>query len=177
MNKNEPVHQRRMTMRNPCLMILTVFLIVLTAGLASAQELIVFPAKGQSNDQMEQDKFSCYTWAKNETGFDPMAPPTATAPPPKKEAQEGGVARGAVRGGPWWVLRLGAIAGDAGKGAAIGAAGGGLIGGMRRGDQRAGRNTTSKQWEQDQARQYSQSRNTYNRAYSACFEGKGYTVK
>ena len=42
----------------------------MTAGTAVAQELIVFPAKGQSNDQMEQDKFSCYTWAKNETGFD-----------------------------------------------------------------------------------------------------------
>lgn len=163
-------------MRNPCLLILTIFLIVLTAGLASAQELIVFPAKGQSNDQMEQDKFSCYTWAKNETGFDPMAPPTATAPPPKKEAQEGGVVRGAARGALVGVA-AGAIAGDAGKGAAIGAAGGGLLGGMRRGDQRRREEHNQKQWEQEQVNQYSQSRNSYNRAYSACLEGKGYTVK
>jgi hypothetical protein len=163
-------------MRNPCLLMLTVFLIVLTAGLASAQELIVFPAKGQSNDQMEQDKFSCYTWAKNETGFDPMAPPTATAPPPQKEAQQGGVVRGAARGALVGVA-AGAIAGDAGKGAAIGAASGGLLGGMRRGDQRRREETNQKQWEQDQARQYSQKRSTYNRAYSACLEGKGYTVK
>lgn len=163
-------------MRNPCLLLLTVFLIVLTAGLASAQELIVFPAKGQSNDQMEQDKFSCYTWAKNESGFDPMAPPTATAPPPQKEAQQGGVVRGATRGALVGVA-AGAIAGDAGKGAAIGAASGGLLGGMRRGDQRRREEHNQKQWEQDQARQYSQSRNTYNRAYSACLEGKGYTVK
>jgi hypothetical protein len=155
---------------------LTVFLIVLTAGLASAQELIVFPAKGQSNDQMEQDKFSCYTWAKNETGFDPMAPPTATAPPPQKEAQQGGVVRGAARGALVGVA-AGAIAGDAGKGAAIGAAGGGLLGGMRRGDQRRREEHNQKQWEQDQTRQYSQKRSTYNRAYSACLEGKGYTVK
>jgi hypothetical protein len=34
-----------------------------------------------------------------------------------------------------------------------------------------------KQWEQQQANRYMQQRNTYNRAYSACMEGKGYTVK
>lgn len=176
MNKNEPVHQRRMTMRSPCLMIFTVFLIVLMAGLASAQELIVFPAKGQSEDQMEQDKYSCYTWAKKETGFDPMAPPTATAPPPQQAAPRGGVVRGAARGALVGVT-AGAIAGDAGKGAAIGAASGGLIGGMRRNDQRRQQASSQQQWEQDQARQYSQKRSTYNRAYSACLEGKGYTVK
>ena len=37
-----------------------------------AQEIIVYPAKGQSNDQMEKDKFECYSWAKGQTGFDPM---------------------------------------------------------------------------------------------------------
>ena len=121
-------------MRNPCLILLTIFLIVLTAGLALASELIVFPAKGQSQDQMEQDKFQCYTWAKNETGFDPMAPPTATTPPPAKERKKGGVAKGAVGGGLVG-LGVGAIAGDAGKGAAIGAVGGGVVGGMRRSDQ------------------------------------------
>ena len=163
-------------MRIPSLIILSICLAVLAAGMVSAQELIVYPAKGQSNDQMEQDKFSCYTWAKNETGFDPMAPPTATAPPPQKEAPQGGVVQGAARGALVGVA-AGAIAGDAGKGAAIGAASGGLLGGMRRGDQRRREEHNRKQWEQDQARQYSQSRNSYNRAYSACLEGKGYTVK
>jgi hypothetical protein len=37
-----------------------------------AQDLIVFPAQGQSNEQMEKDKFECYTWARDQTGFDPM---------------------------------------------------------------------------------------------------------
>jgi len=157
-------------------MILTVFLIALTAGLASAQEVIVFPAKGQSDDQMEQDKFQCYTWAKKETGFDPMVVPTATAPPPAKEAKKGGVGKGAVGGGLLG-LGVGAIAGDAGKGAAIGAIGGGVVGGMRRSDQRKREEHNQKQWEQQQVSQYSQKRNTYNRAYAACLEGKGYTVK
>ena len=65
-----------------------------------------------------------------------MAPPTATAPPPKQEAQKGGVVRGGARGALVGVT-AGAIAGDAGKGAAIGAASGALIGGMRRQDQKA----------------------------------------
>jgi hypothetical protein len=163
-------------MRSPWLIVITVFLMVLTVGIASAQELIIFPAKGQSDDQMEQDKFACYTWAKKETGFDPMAPPTATAPPPQQEAPQGGVVRGAARGALVGVA-AGAIAGDAGKGAAIGAASGGLIGGMRRNDQRRREANNQQQWEQQQAQQYSQKRNTYNRAYSACLEGKGYTVK
>lgn len=55
----------------------------LLTGLALAQDPIVFPAEGQSQEQMEKDKFSCYQWAKNETGFDPMQTPTASAPPPQ----------------------------------------------------------------------------------------------
>jgi len=34
-----------------------------------------------------------------------------------------------------------------------------------------------KQWEEQQTNQYLQKRDTYNRSYSACLEGKGYTVK
>ena len=64
-----------------------------------AQEFVIYPTQGQSTEQMEQDKFQCYSWSKNESGFDPMAPPTASEPPPQKEAQKGGTGRGAVR---WW---------------------------------------------------------------------------
>jgi hypothetical protein len=146
------------------------------ASTAMAQELMIYPNQGQSNDQLEQDKFQCYSWAKSETGFDPMAPPTATAPPPQKEAKQGGVGRGAVRGGLVGVT-AGAIAGDAGKGAAIGAASGALVGGMRRNDQTRREEQSQQQWEQQQVQQYSQSRNSYNRAYAACLEGRGYTVR
>ena len=34
-----------------------------TVNIASANDLMFFPAKGQSNETMEQDKFSCYGWA------------------------------------------------------------------------------------------------------------------
>jgi hypothetical protein len=44
---------------------------------------MIYPAKGQSQEQTEKDKFERYTWAKQQTGFDPMETPTATAPPPE----------------------------------------------------------------------------------------------
>lgn len=141
-----------------------------------AQEVIVYPAKGQSNDQMEQDKFQCYTWAKQQSGFDPMAPPTTSTPPPAKGAPQGGILRGAAGGAVVGGV-AGAIMGDTKKGLAVGAASGGLLGGMRRSEQRRQEEHAQKQWEQQEVQKYSQSRDSYNRAYAACLEGKGYTVK
>ena len=78
-------------------LVLTAFIILMTT-IGWSQDLMIYPAKGQSNDQMEKDKFECYTWAKGQTGFDPMAQPTASAPPPAQEAPKGGAVRGAARG-------------------------------------------------------------------------------
>jgi len=135
----------------------------------SAQDPIVFPAKGQSKEQTEKEKYTCYQWAKEQTGFDPMKVPTATAPPPK---EKGGIVKGAA-GGALVGVAVGAIAGDAGKGAAIGAASGGIIGGARKHKSQQ----EQKEYEQGQVATYEQSRSTYNRAWSACMEGKGYTIK
>lgn len=143
---------------------------------AFGQELIIYPAKGQSKKQQEKDEYECYSWAKGQSGFDPMAPPRATAPPPAQEAPQGGLVRGGARGALAG-LAIGAIAGDAGEGAAIGAASGALIGGMRRRDQEAREEQKQEQWANQQAANYQQGRATYNRAYSACLDGRGYTVK
>lgn len=141
-----------------------------TVGSAwAAQEPIFYPAKGQKKQQQEQDKFSCYQWAKEQTGFDPMQAPTATAPPPEKK---GGAVKGAA-GGALAGAAIGAIAGDAGKGAAIGAVSGGVIGGARKHRSEKAHD----EWSQQQAAGYDQRRSEYNRAMGACMEGKGYTVK
>jgi hypothetical protein len=66
---------------------------------------------------------------------------------------------------------------DPGKGAAIGAASGALFGGMRRRDQAIRQEKAREDWARQQTAQYSRKRDTYNRAYAACLEGKGYTVK
>src|SRR5512137_211977 len=142
---------------------------IISSGSVRAQDPYVYPGKGQSNEQMEQDKFSCYQWAKGQTGFDPMQAQQATAPPPQ---QRGGALRGAA-GGAAMGAAIGAIAGNAGKGAAIGAASGGIIGGAR---QRQG-NKQQEQNAQQQSAQYSQQRSEYNRAWGACMSGRGYTVQ
>ena len=159
--------------------IINTFIVLLIFGLTNssfAQEFFVYPAEGQSQEQTEQDKFACYNWAKGETGFDPMALPTATAPPPAQEPKQGGAGRGAVRGALGGAA-IGAIAGDTGKGAAIGAVGGGLIGGTRRSEQVRREKAERQQWEQQQVNQYANARNQYNRAYVACLEARGYSVK
>ncbi len=146
----------------------TALLALCLGTVSKADELMIFPNADQTPEQQEQDKFACYSWAKDQSGFDPMAPPTATEPPPQQEAKKGGLGRGAVRG-----AAVGAIAGDAGKGAAAGAA----IGGMRRQDQKRKEEQERAQWEQEQQRIYAEKRNRYNRAYAACLEGKDYTVR
>lgn len=146
-------------------------LLITWSGFASGQDLIVFPADGQDAEQQNKDEYECYGWAKNQSGFDPMALPTATEAPPQQEAQKGGAGRGAVGG-----AAIGAIVGDSDS-AKKGAAAGALVGGARRNRQRQGEAQKQANWEQEQAQQYAAARTTYNRAYGACLEGKGYSVK
>lgn len=146
-------------------------LLIAWSGFASGQDLIVFPADGQDAEQQGKDEYECYGWAKNQSGFDPMALPTATEAPPQQEAQKGGAGRGAVGG-----AAIGAIVGDSDS-AKKGAAAGALVGGARRNRQRQGEAQKQANWEQEQAQQYAAARTTYNRAYGACLEGKGYSVK
>jgi hypothetical protein len=153
------------------LVILTLF-----AGSALAQEPILYPKKGQSKQQMEKDKYDCYQWAKKETGFDPLAPATASTSPPVKEKTKAGPGRGAVGGGLVG-LGVGALMSAPGKGAAIGAASGALIGGVRRRKHTEKQEEKEQQWAQGEAADRQQKQNYYNRAFSACMEARDYTVK
>jgi hypothetical protein len=146
-------------------------LALLISGAALAQELMIYPNEGQDKDRQELDEFQCYGWAKDQSGFDPMAVPTASAPPPEQEAAKGGLVRGAAGG-----AAVGAII-DGGDGAAKGAAAGAVLGGMRRNSQRREQAQKQQNWEQQQAQEYAAKRNSYNRAYAACLEGRGYTVR
>ncbi len=144
---------------------------------ASAQNAFVYPAQGQSQEQQNQDHGSCHVWAVQQSGFDPANPQVAGgASSPQPEAQQGGIGRGAVRGGLVGV-GVGAIAGDAGKGAAIGALGGGLVGGMRRNDQRRRQAQQQQNYQQQQQAALNQGSSNYHRAFAVCMEGRGYTVK
>jgi len=38
---------------------------------ASAAELYVYPARGQTDDQAQRDRYECHLWAVDQTRFDP----------------------------------------------------------------------------------------------------------
>lgn len=131
-------------------------------------QMYIFPEKGQTKDQQEFDQFTCYKWAKEQTGIDPNQQTAAAAPPPP---QGGEVVHGAARGAALGAIG-GAIGGNAGKGAAIGAAVGGGAGAMRR--HRAEMEYEHEVEAQAASRQADQQ--NFNRAYGVCLEGKGYKV-
>ena len=152
-------------------------LLSLAGGSAWAAEPFIYPTKGQTPQQTEQDKFECYTWAKQQTGFDPMQAQQAAPPPPSSSPQhQGQVVRGAAGGAALGAIG-GAIAGDAGKGAAIGAATGGGLGAMRKRSSHRNQQAQYQQQVQQQEGQYQQQRSEYDRAYGACIEGRGYVLK
>lgn len=122
-------------------------------GTAGAQGAYVYPAKGQSPQQQAQDEAQCRAWAAQQGG---------TAPPPPPQGHAGGTVRGGARGAAGGAA-VGAIAGDAGKGAAIGAVVGGVKG--RRDSRQAAQNAQAGAAANNE------------RAFAACMEGRGYTVK
>ncbi len=142
----------------------------MVVGPAAAQELFIFPQNDQDQAQQDKDRGECHVWATNQSGFDPTT--ASTTPPPAREARQGGVVRGGAMGAAGGAA-VGAIAGNAGKGAAMGAVGGGLIGGARRSNQQQRHAQDRKNWQADQDAQ----RAGYQRALTACLEGKGYTVR
>ena len=139
---------------------------------ALAQKPITYPAKGQTAAQQQKDDGECYTWAKGNTGIDPAvvaAAPPPTAPPPTAGAggaRVAGAAKGAIVGG--------AISGgddDAAKG---GAAVGAMAGGAKARQQKQAQAQAT---QQQATQQQQQAMATFYKAYGACMEGRGYTVK
>jgi hypothetical protein len=138
---------------------------------ASWGELVVYPAKGQDEAQQSADKGECNQWAIKETGIDPVQLAGTTTPAPggtNDHKVVRGAARGAIAG-----VAIGAIAGDAGKGAAIGATAGG-IGGVAR-ERRQNRTEQSVAAQTQQQQQAALQK--YEKAYGACLTGKGYSVQ
>lgn len=145
---------------------------LLTSLYAGAQQPIIYPAKGQTPEQQAKDQGECSVWATQTTGVNPAQLAQQAASQPTATGPQGERAKGAVAGAAGGAI-IGAIAGDTGKGAAIGAATGVIAGGARQ--RRSGQ--AQAQQQQASQQQTQASLNTYNRAYGACLEGRGYTIK
>ena len=149
--------------RHPVIMIAVMLVCGFVTSSVVFGEPIVYPNKGQSEEQQSKDKWQCHEWAVKQTGVDPhkLAEEATTG---EVYERHGGVLPGAARG-----AAIGAIAGDAGKGAAIG----GTLGLMRQRRSLEQQHQAFDRAHQEQKQQLDQ----YDRAYGACLEGRGYTVR
>ncbi len=160
----------------PAALLTVVATLLMSATPSPAQDLFIYPAKGQTQEQQDKDRYECHSWAVQQTGFDPSKPSTTYSSAPATTTQpQGGVLKGATKGAVVGVVG-GAIGGNAGKGAAIGAVSGGLIGGMRRNDQIRQQQYQAAQQQQQAANADAAQRQNYNRAMGACLQGRGYSV-
>jgi len=140
-----------------------------------------YPTKEQSREQQERDRYECYRWAVKQTGFDPgqaqLAPhqrvEVTPVAPPGSDAAAGAVT-GAVVGSMLSSRH------DSGFGMVFGALYGAMIGAAS--DQAREQQAAQVQQHYDakEAQKYArlekQSRD-YQRAMTACLEGRGYTVR
>jgi hypothetical protein len=146
-------------------------LVTLCGTGAVMADLYVYPKNGQSAEQTDKDKYECYNWAKGDTGFDPMALPTTTTAKPGGKKKSGTAVMGGLGG-----AGVGALLGGK-KGAKKGGLAGGLIGGVTQHSHNQQVQDEKRQWKQQESANYANNRNNYNRAYAACLEGRGYSVK
>ncbi len=114
-----------------------------------AQAAFVYPAQGQSQEQQWNDESQCANFATRQTGHHPA----------RSSDVGSGVAGGAAVGAATGAIIGGASGGKMGRGALIGGIGGSLIGGSKA-----------------RSRERNRDRN-WSRAFAACMEGRGYSVR
>src|SRR5262245_36289416 len=66
-------------------------MLVLSVPCLGTAQVFIYPSRGQSPQQEQFDKGQCYSWAVQQTGFDPANPQVYTPPPPQASAPQGGL--------------------------------------------------------------------------------------
>jgi hypothetical protein len=149
----------------------------------AGSEIFVYAARGQTDKQLDRDRYECHNWAVAQSHYNPSDPHLAPhqqiqvvavpEPPPGRDTVAGAVAGamiGAVIGSPH----------DSAQGAVVGAIAGGAMGAAsesaRKNEAARANRYNSAQAQAERARLEKQA-SDYKRAISACLEGRGYTVK
>ncbi len=144
---------------------------------APVPQLAIYPAHGQSQDQLQRDRTECSTWATTQTGFDPSAPPPQRAFAQPANAPGTGTAIGAIAGAV-----LGAALSNrwqTGAGMVFGGLTGAAIGSTADASAQMQANAQQAQLNQDYAAQraaQSAAAASYRRAMGACLDARGYTI-
>jgi hypothetical protein len=143
-------------------------------------QIMVYPAKGQSPEQLDRDRYECHVWAVQQYGFDPSQPGVPAgqrvvvqpANPPGSGTAVGAIA-GAILGA--------AIAGPraAGAGLVVGGITGAAVGTAADANAQAQANYQQARLDSGYnaaASQNAQRASNYRRAISACLDARGYTT-
>ena len=146
-------------------------------------EVIAYPSQGQSEQQLDRDRYECHDWAVKQTGFDPSVPGVpprqqvrvVRAPePPPGAAVVGGALTGAVLGA------VVAAHGDEAGGAVVGAIAGAAVGAAAesaRAEERRREDETVTERRATRGSAHDEQAGAYRRAISACLAGRGYSVR
>ncbi len=139
--------------------------------ISSSLGIYVYPGNGQSIEQLAVDENECHQWARQTTGVDPNNPMAGVQvqAPQQQSGPTGGAARGAAKG-----ALIGAVTdNDKSEYAAAGA----VIGAARGARQRRAQAQQAQQQTQAQAEAQGAERlASFKRAYSACMQGRSYTI-
>ncbi len=141
-----------------------------TKSLSQSLGVFVYPGQGQTPEQQQADENECYGWAGETTGIDPFQPGTE---PAEVSGVGGSGAKGAARGAVGGAAISGMTGGDTSDAMLVGTAVGAVRG--RRKAKKA--QEAEKKQAEAAAQAADQERvDTFNRAFSACMEGRDYTV-
>ena len=152
------------------------------AGATTAEsDIYVYPSKGQTEKQLDRDRYECHNWAVAQSHYNPsdvhLAPHqqvrVVEMPPPGRDTAVGAMT-GAVIGS--------SVAGrhHSGEGAVAGAIIGAMVGASSdAARQKAASQVDTRMSAEQQAERARLEKQAadYRRAISACLEGRGYTVK
>ena len=151
------------------------------ANAATGADIYVYPTNGQSDRQLDRDRYECHGWAGKQTGYDPSSAQLAphqkvqvvAMPPDHRGAINGAVAGAVIGASISWPH-------EASEGAVVGAVAGAVIGAATdsaRAREAAGFASRQKAAEQAEQARIEKQAYDYRRAITACLEGRGYTVK
>jgi Protein of unknown function (DUF1269) len=143
--------------------------------------ILFYPTNGQTPEQQNRDRYECYQWAMQQTGFDPsqaqLAPhqriEVVPAAPAGHDTATGAIAGaiiGSILAGPH----------NAAGGAMVGAAAGAIAGASSDAARQSETARLQRHYDAREAQHLAnveEQANNYRRAMSACLEGRGYQVK
>ena len=147
--------------------------VAVVAAPAPIARTFVYPARGQSAEQLERDRYDCYLSAVRQTGFDPSRPARAYEQVVVTPEPGVGTATGAVGGAILGSLLAGPR--SAGLGLLLGGATGAIVGTAADASAQAQVSQAQSRVNEAQAAEGRRA-DEFRRVNSACLAARGYSV-